>query len=229
MPRDGQNVSASVLANALIQVYGLKPYFAYLLAYGAFFGITKGKSFTLDLDELCATPIAHSAALVHVNPTQQGRQTDGRPSRFLVNQMFESARTSDPRSFDYGDFDLDNFALWRNKREQENVDMPRMHMYIAAGELALLLQVFGQRHDNYTMSRTVLYNFLAHERLPDEWQPSRLKPSQRIGLASTFHVGHHVRRSMAKLRCHNYIPYYVWAAVFLSAVAGVMFIMKRGF
>ena len=218
MPRDGKNVKASVLAYALIHVYGLKPYFAYLLTYAAFLGITKGKSLTLDLHQICAAPIAHSGAMTRVDPTQQGNQTDGQPSVYLVNQMMDSAEGPD--------FDLDKFAFFRVIREQNRLAMPFIQRYIAADELGLMLLVFGNRRDNYAMSRQVVYDFLAYERLPDDWRPSRSQPLQRSGLGSTIHVGHLVLKSMCKQRCQMHIPYYVLATAFLSVAASILFIMK---
>ncbi|KAH7103641.1 hypothetical protein BKA62DRAFT_696012 [Auriculariales sp. MPI-PUGE-AT-0066] len=224
MPRDGKNVHAFVLARALIEVYGLSTFFAYTLAVGSILGITKGWSLSLNLKDLCALPIAHFAALVHVNPTQKGKFTDGRPSRFLLNDMFEKAgNPNDPN------FNLDNWARWRNIQEYKTVmvngEMPEIQAGIAAGELALFLQVFGDPARQFSASRAVIDEFFGYEKLPDSWRPQRPPPAHRIGFRSTIHVGGDVREGMAKSACRNHTPPWVYLAFIIAGLGGIGYIL----
>lgn len=215
MPRDGHGVQASVLTKAIAEVYGLEYWLAWLIVYGAF--IAGFKSRTINLQQLCKSPVAHWAALVHGNPWSGSVR--GHPDAHLCEQLIALA--------DDGNVDLDTFAEWRNMREKNllvegQTLRPGQH-HIAAGELALLLQVLGDAHDNWKVSSAELRAFLEQERLPhaESWAPRRT-----IGLRSTIRVSRQILTKMDVQDCRLHIPLYVYALATVCLIAGVVFALR---
>lgn len=219
LPRDGKNIHARQLVEALVGVYGLTRGFAVLLAYGAFFGVNVGVkhrfSFTLDLGDLCADRVAHAAPLVHKNPVE-GVGVDGRPSKYLTNQLIALAPED-------AAVDLEVFARWRTFRERQPTQpVSYFARHIAAGELALLLQVFGDHSRNHAVEQKILHDFLAHERLPND-----MKPRSSPGVWSTIRTSTRITRAMAELNNTTRIPTWTYLLVFSCAIAGILVVLFR--
>ncbi|EJD39855.1 heme-thiolate peroxidase [Auricularia subglabra TFB-10046 SS5] len=220
LPRDGKNIHARQLVEALVGVYGLTRPFAVLLAYGAFFGVNAGVkrrlSFTLDLGDLCADRVAHAAPLVHMNPVENVGVA-GRPSKYLTNKLIDTAPP------DSADVDLDVFAQWRTFRERQPTrPVSYFASHIAAGELALLLQVFGDHTRNHAVDKKTLNDFLAHERLP-----AVMKPRSSPGVWSTVRTSTRITRAMAALNSTQRIPTWTYILVFTCAIAGILVVLFR--
>lgn len=215
MPRNGRDVSARTLTNAIVKTYNLHPWLACVIVYGAFFGITRNFSFKVDLQRLCEKPIPHFAALVHADPLS-GR-VKGCPDKKAAEHLLELAGGKN--------LTLETFALWRNEREGRVEAMgkkiPLGQRHVAAGELSLLLQVFGD--NSLEISHAHFQAFVEEERLPDgsSWSP----PTKPIGLLSTVRVSRKILTKMDSLNGKIHIPLFVFPLIALCLVAGVVFVI----
>lgn len=220
LPRDGKNIHARQLVEALVGVYGLSRFFAVVLAYGAFLGVNLGNkhrfSFTLDMSDLCSKGVPHPAPLVHENPHPVTLSVKGRPSAYLTNKVIELAE-------DAPDVNLQHFAHWRITRERQlSTPISYAHAHIAAGELALLLQIFGDAERDYAVDKETLRAFLACERLP-----ANMRPRTRPGIRSTIRTTKAITRAMAAQNCTPRIPLWTYLLVFASGIAGIVIVLFR--
>jgi len=182
--RSGKNISFFELVNALGQVYGLSRGFAMLLVSGAMIGCGR-LSFSgakLDLSSLLNPGIAHAAALVHDDPDATGHVVD-KPDPRLLNQLLVLSK-------DKTGITLREFARARLEREAVlRQPLPWFPSHIAAGETALLLDIFGGKDQEVPVE--LLKQFLGEERLPDGWTQS-----SRQGFSKTMKAIGVVKKEM---------------------------------
>ncbi|KAI0775936.1 Chloroperoxidase [Trametes elegans] len=184
LPHDGRNLTPQQLTDAVKKVYGLSPFFAYLLAHG---GVARaGAGGKLDLHDLAAhNVIEHDGSLVHADARPGDKYAPTDVDRALLRQLLDRAPASDFLSYR----DLTEAQVARHA-----VSAPRdaLSTALSKGELELIFEVFGVRRcpaadgtpgalEGRVVPKAWLEQWLGEERIPDGWPG----PSHQTGFVQT--------------------------------------------
>ncbi|KAI0824786.1 Cloroperoxidase [Trametes gibbosa] len=185
IPRDGRNLTASQLSQAIQKVYGLSPVFATILAYG---GVARcGSGGKLNLHDLAAhNVVEHNGSLVHADAAQGQKYAPTNVDPELLRQLLDTSTT------DY--LSLRDLTQAQVSRQASSPPLHTLQSIVSKGELDLIMEVFGVRGaasgaaqslvsdetlgDDLVVPKSFLEQWLGEERLPDGW----CGPSHQTGL-----------------------------------------------
>ncbi|KAI0638047.1 Cloroperoxidase [Trametes polyzona] len=190
IPRDGRNLTASQLCEAIKKVYGLSPVFAAILAYG---GVARcGSGGKLNLHDLAAhNVVEHDGSLVHADAGAGEKYAPTNVDPALLRQLLDTSDT------DY--LSLKDLTQAQVSRQAASPPLHALQSLVSKGELDLIMEVFGVRGaseggagpspaqslvpdealgDELVVPKAFLEQWLGEERLPDGWRG----PSHQTGL-----------------------------------------------
>ncbi|KAH9900008.1 Cloroperoxidase [Cubamyces lactineus] len=176
LPHDGRNLTASQLAHAIQEVYGLSPVFATFLAYG---GVARcGTHGKLDLHELAAhNVVEHDGSLVHADAGKGEKYAPTNVDPVLLRQLLDTS----PKDY----LSLKDLTQAQVTRQAASPPLHSLQSLVSKGELDLIMEVFGVRGsegasqslipdealgDELVVPKSFLEQWLGQEKLPDGWQ-----------------------------------------------------------
>ncbi|KAF2673382.1 Cloroperoxidase [Microthyrium microscopicum] len=180
LPRNGQNITADMLAAAVIELYNIDPSFAKTLAQGANQVAPKGATAIMLADLSKHDIIEHDASLVR-NDASQGDNHSVQPA--LLAALLADAGPS-------GALTVATLAKSRARREAESKKGGAKALGVQAttlayGESALLLQALGSppagSSASYSAPRKAVEEWMGQEKLPTGY----VKPSKPITSSGT--------------------------------------------
>ncbi|EJD02680.1 Cloroperoxidase, partial [Fomitiporia mediterranea MF3/22] len=194
LPRNGRNLTGTILTNALIDCYNLSYPLAAFLSWGGV--LLLGQVGTLSLSDLARhNRIEHDASLTHANTPFSDDYAPKRNCPVLYEKFLRDARK--------GGFGADDIARARVRREdvegpREGTEVTSVQQEIARGEVALVLQIFGGKE--FRVPVEVVKSWWGENKLPEGWKPTRLTTLQ--GTISWSTTIRHAMDSLRKTRTY---------------------------
>jgi len=191
LPRDGKQLTASVLIRGLEEGYGLSGPLANVLAIG---GVALlGQLGTFGLNDLARhNRIEHDASLGHRDTKGRDEYAPLSPDSTLVKQFLDHA--NDGRLMT-----VEDVARARVLRESQCPALNNLHAEVARGEMAIALGLFSEPNsDRQGIPVDMLRNWFSQERLPDGW-----KPTHTQGLLETMRTSRQIFNEMKRIEEEN--------------------------
>ncbi|KAI0050825.1 Cloroperoxidase [Auriscalpium vulgare] len=185
LPRDGQELSAPVIANALEEGYSLSTTLANILSYGGKFLLGQKGAFNL-ADLARHNRIEHDASLAHDDAAPRNEYAPEKPDLERLAEFLAHSQNGVTLS-------VEEVAQARVDRESTlSTRLDRLHAEIARGEMSLVFQLFGG--DEEMIPVETLRVWMSEERLPDGWKPHHV-----TGLLDTVHTSTALRNAMKRI------------------------------
>jgi hypothetical protein len=161
-PRDGQNISAQQMIHGLQEGFWLSYPLAWLITHGGYLLCGQFKMMSL-YDLRRHNGVEHNASLVHVDTWFGYEYAPARYDKALYNAL-------EADSHDGQTLTINDFARARNRREEESGALDATHAEIARGEVALVLDIFGQ--EDRRIGIDTLHQLWCEERFPRGFKPT---------------------------------------------------------
>lgn len=146
-----------------------------------------GRNFRIDLEDLARhNVIEHDASLTHVNAMPNGRYAPVNVDKELLQRLLNTSTNADVLTFD-------DLVTVRANRDRTLVrPLSKAHNLIARGEVALIVQTFGDDEGN--VPKRYIQEWFGMERLPSGW----IKPTIATGLWTTTRIVNWVGKLVKK-------------------------------
>jgi hypothetical protein len=187
-PRDGKQLTASILIHAIQEGYGFSTPLAQGLVRGSILLLGQVGAFCLQ-DLARHNRIEHDASLVHDDTKGRDEYAPISPDSSLIKKLLLQSKDGHVLT-------AEDVARARVERESVCPLIDGLHSEIARGEMAMVLGVFGQEHaHHWGVPLGVLREWLTEERLPEGW-----KPTHTQGLLQTIHTALDIHIQMATIK-----------------------------
>ncbi|KAJ3510274.1 heme-thiolate peroxidase [Coprinellus aureogranulatus] len=204
IPRNGKNVSASQIAQGLVDCYGLTKPFSMFLSYTTFLALRHFRP--IDLYEIGRHGVVeHNASLIHHNTPPGETYAPIEIDRELLAEFVKDARTEVEVAVETpsGEKQIEKQTLITTEdvgrarvRREKDSPLDALHAEIARGEVAIIMGVWETKTEKATGTRIDwLERWLGEERLPDGWRPTRA-----MGLLDTMKRAKAIKKAAEEIR-----------------------------
>jgi hypothetical protein len=146
-----------------------------------------GRNFKIDLEDLARhNVIEHDASLTRANTVPNGRYAPVHVDKNLLQHLLDASQNPDVLTFN------DLVAVRANRDLTLGRPLSKTHGIIARGEIALIVQTFGDEEGN--MPKRHLQEWFGKERLPSGW----VKPAIATGIWTTSRIANWVGELVKK-------------------------------
>jgi hypothetical protein len=168
------------MIRALQHGFGLSFPLAWLITHGGY--LLTGQFRMVSLQDLRRhNGIEHDASLVHTDTPNEQEYASETFNEQLWEELTAYASSRNTRDGPFKFLTTDNFARCRVQRERESPPIHKTHQEIARGEIALFLDILGQRG---RIGVEELRAMWTEERFPDDWAPRRVQTMAKTVLSA---------------------------------------------